>query len=164
MDCRGLEGAGGVASAERKKREWESGGISSLNAPPLHAFQRKLVEGLLRAGAEEKMSDCRANRGSFLFRDLYNEIMRPKDMKDFPRNEMPLGEKAQSDGSKGNGGGENLPSSRNWSSSSCFVLMWFSSLKDMRVRYRKPRSGNLRLNGPDPLPQFFSHPFNFTAV
>lgn len=41
------------------------------------------------------------------FEDLYNEIIRRKDRRDFPRNEMSLGEKAQDHGSKGNGGGEN---------------------------------------------------------
>lgn len=47
------------------------------------------------------MSAHRANHGSFLFKDLYNEIMRPKDRRDFPGDEMPLGEKAQDEDLKG---------------------------------------------------------------
>lgn len=103
----------GVASAERKKREWENRGISSFIAPQRHPFQWKLVEGLGRTRVEEKMSARRANHSSFLFKDLYNEIIRPKDTKNFPTNEMPLGKKAQKDRSKRNGGGKTQMSSRN---------------------------------------------------
>lgn len=140
---------GGGECGEKEKREWEeNGGISSLIALQLHPFQRKLVAGLLRDQAEEKMSARRASRSSFLFKDLYNEVIRPKDMRDFPRNEMPLGKKAQDDGSKGNGGGENRPPSQNWSSRLCSAHL------------RMPRTGNIRLSGPDSAPQLFPHPFN----
>lgn len=44
-------------------------------------------------------------------------------MRDFPRDEMPLGEKAQGEDLKGMEEGGNLPSSRNWSFSPSFVFM-----------------------------------------
>ena len=52
------------------------------------------------------MSARRANRSSFPFKDLYNEIIRPKDVRNFPTKEMPLGKKGQKDKSERNGGGE----------------------------------------------------------
>lgn len=62
------------------------------------------------------MSARRANGSSLLFKNLYNEIIRPKDVRNFPTKEMPLGKKGQKDKSERNGGGETQLPSRNWSS------------------------------------------------
>lgn len=114
----------GAAYGERKKKRLGAQLISSLNAPQRHPFQQKLVEGLLRAWAEEKTSGHRANHGSFLFKDVYIEIMRLKDRRHFPRKEMPFGERAQEEHLKGmEEEEENLPSSRNCSSRPCFELL-----------------------------------------
>lgn len=113
--------------------------------PSATSFSMKVGWRLPKSPGGRKDVRAQSKPSSFLFKDLHNEIIRPKDTRDLPTNEMPLGKKARDYGSKENGGGENRPPSRHWSFRWCSVLMWFK-LKDRRVRCWMPRSGNIWLS------------------
>lgn len=69
--------------------------------PSATSFSAKAGRRLTKSPGRRKDVRTQQTTALFLFKDLYNEIMRPKDMRDYPRNEMPLGEKAQDEDLKG---------------------------------------------------------------